>query len=191
MDRTKLRTKEPGGMPKGRNRTPDELAEETIHRRLVAWELYHEINQALRKVLPRGAKGSDNRPRELEQWKKYNLWPPPEVEPPADVAAAPQPTAPPSDETRTTAVRQSMSRAQELSEAQIILQAKEILMRDIDVAERPTTAKGRPSTLKTVMIAGRFPSDLVAELEALGGRKSHHLEKALRLYLKMLKQEDR
>ena len=146
------------------------------------------IDQALRKVLPRGTKGSDNRPRELEQWKKYNLWPPPEVRGPDDVDAAPQPKAPVSDKARSAvAVRQGISRAQELSEAQSILHAKEILMRDIDVAERPTTAKGRPSTLKTVMIAGRFPAELVAELEALGGRKSHHLEKALKLYLKMVK----
>jgi hypothetical protein len=188
-------------MPKGRHRKPDELAQDTTDQRLVAWELYHEnlrsgmdetaaINEALRKVLPRGTKGSDNRPRELEQWEKYNLWPPPEVEGPAGVDAAPQPTAPPSDKARpATAVKQRVSRAQALSEAQIILQAKEILMRNIDVAERPTTAKGRPSTLPTTMIAGRFPTELVRQLEALGGRKSHHLEKALKLYLKLIKEE--
>ncbi len=188
-------------MTKRRHRKPDELAEDTTHQRLVAWELYHDnlrsgmdettaINQALRKVLPTGTKGSDNRPRELEQWKKYNLWPPPEVEGPADVGVSPQSTAPPSDEAPpATTDKQRVSRAQVLSEAQIILQAKEILMRDIDVAERPTTAKGRPSTLRTTMIAGRFPNELVNELEALGGRKSHHLEKALKLYLKLIKKE--
>jgi len=62
-------------------------------------------------------------------------------------------------------------------------------MKDVFVAERPTTAKGRESTLKTSMIAARFPNDLVTELKALGVRVSHHLEKALRLYLKVLKSE--
>jgi hypothetical protein len=176
-------------MPKRRHRKPDELAQDTTHQRLVAWELYHEnlrsgmdettaINQALRKVLARGTKGSDNRPRELEQWKKYELWPPPEIEEPAE------------DKSSVSVLKHRDADAcQELSEADILTRAKEILMRDIDVAERPTTAKGRPSTLPTTMIAARFPTELVNQLEALGGRKSHHLEKALKLYLKLINEE--
>ena len=77
-------------MDKPRNRKSDELAHESQQQRFVGWELYQEnlrsgmdeqtaIRQALLKVLPRGTKGSDNRAKELAQWKKYKLWPPPEI----------------------------------------------------------------------------------------------------------------
>jgi hypothetical protein len=86
MDRSNLKTREPREMTKRRQRKPDELAQDTTHQRLVAWALYHEnlrsgmdekaaVNKALRKVPPRGTKGSDNRARELGQWKRHNLWP--------------------------------------------------------------------------------------------------------------------
>jgi hypothetical protein len=74
MDRSNLKTREPREMTKRRQRKPDELAQDTTHQRLVAWALYHEnlrsgmdekaaVNKALRKVPPRGTKGSDNRAR--------------------------------------------------------------------------------------------------------------------------------
>jgi len=189
-------------MNKTRNRKPDELAYETQQQRFVGWELYQEnlrsgmdeqeaVRQALLKVLPRGAKGSDNHLRELELWKKHKLWPPPEIEGHDQPGTLDRRREASSDKPRSSdAVRHRDARSHEaLSEADILGRAKEILMRGIDVAERPTTAKGRKSTLKTVMMAARFPSDLVAELEALGGRKSHHLEKALKLYLKIVKLE--
>jgi hypothetical protein len=178
-------------MDKPRNRKSDELAHESQQQRFVGWELYQEnlrsgmdeqtaTRQALLKVLPRGTKGSDNRAKELAQWKKYKLWPPPEIR---DSDG----TESPANKTNDADIQSAANTNQEPSENEIIRCAKEILMRNIDVAERPTTAKGRPSTLPTIMVAARFPSDLVAQLEALGGRKSHHLEKALKLYLKIVK----
>ena len=189
-------------MDKPRNGKSDALALETQQQRFVGWELYQEnlrsgmdeqtaIREALLKVLPRGTKGSDNRDRELEQWKKHKLWPPPEIEGHDRRTTSHQLTGAPSGKVQPSdSVKHHDARCHEaLSEADILRRAKEILMRNIDVAERPTTAKGRPSTLPTIMIAARFPTDLVAQLEALGGRKSHHLEKALKLYLKIVKQE--
>lgn len=76
-----------------------------------------------------------------------------------------------------------------LPEIELLLKVKEML-NNIEVAERPTTAKGRKSSLETGMIAARFPKTLIEELEALPGRKSHHLEKALTLYLRALKSEE-
>ena len=63
------------------------------------------------------------------------------------------------------------------------------MLDDIQVAVRPVgvTAKGRPTTFPTKMVAARFPTAMVEELEALEGPKSYHLEKALMLYLKALK----
>ncbi len=61
----------------------------------------------------------------------------------------------------------------------------------IEIAERPgDTAPGRKSALQTKMVAARFPVALVEQLEALPGRKSHHLEKALMLYLRVIKPTD-
>lgn len=70
---------------------------------------------------------------------------------------------------------------------EILKQAKELLMQDVYVAERPVTAKGKPSTLPTTQIATRLPNDLLEELRALGGRMSNHVEMAVRLYLKVIK----
>jgi len=206
-------------MMKKRLRSHDEIRDESLDHRITGWTAYQEnlrqgkdeaeaIRLALLKALPRGAQGSTNRSRELGLWQDHKLWPPPELQeadrcitsqPPSDTVVTPEgvaeaegdktvesqvPTPP------VTTVRQRETpEALELSDDEIIRRAKEILMKDVFVAERPTTAKGRESTLKTSMIAARFPNDLVTELKALGGRVSHHLEKALRLYLKVLKSE--
>jgi len=161
-------------MPK----TREQIQAETVNRRLRVWKAYQEeksqgladdaaLKQALILGIPEREPGWKSRPRQLELWKKHDLWPPPEL-------------------SHADALR---FRKPPLSEAELLRRAKEILMQDVTVAERPTTAPGRLSTLKTQMLAARFPVDLVEELEALGGRKSHHMEKALRLYLKLMKEE--
>jgi len=190
-----------------------------MDQRLLAWQVHQDnlragmaeqlsIKKALLKALPTGTHGSTNRSRELQLWKDHDLWPPPEKDQahrrqtPLDVAASSDPmeetmrmTTDEQLETMWYAGKSADVRHREtpqkpgLSDAEILLRAKELLMKDVFVAERPTTAKGRDSTLPTTMIAGRFPNDLVAELKALGGRVSHHLERALRLYLKVLKTE--
>ena len=63
------------------------------------------------------------------------------------------------------------------------------MLNSIEVAERPVTARGRHSTLKTKHVAAKIPEDLFDSLEALPGRRSHHIEKALRLYIKVLEEQ--
>lgn len=75
-------------------------------------------------------------------------------------------------------------------EAELLREIKGMLD-EIKIAERPgDTAPGRKSALQTKMVAARFPVELVQELEALPGRKSHHLERALMLYLRVMKGKD-
>jgi len=204
---------------KKRQRSREEIEDESRTQRVVAWQAYQtnlragmdkatSLADALRKALPRGVQGSTNRNRELDLWKHHQLWPPPEAEPlyhrqtPLDG----EPAADRLEETMSLTmgelaqtmwqagkssdvIRRETPQEPALSDAEILHRAKEILMKDVFVAERPTTAKGRESTLPTAMVAARFPDDLVAELKSLGGRMSHHLEKALRLYLKFIKTE--
>jgi hypothetical protein len=63
------------------------------------------------------------------------------------------------------------------------------LLKDIQATPRPVgaTGKGKYTTLKTKMIAARLPVALAEELEALEGPKSGHIERAVKLYLKVLK----
>jgi len=204
---------------KKRNRSHDEIQAESVRHRVVAWQIYQKnlragmdepasIKDALRKALPQGVQGSTNRNRELQLWKYHRLWPPPEVEVDSH-RQTPLDGATPADRFEETISLTAEEQAQTmwhagkssavkhretpevtaLPDTEILHRAKEILMKDVFVAERPTTAKGRQSTLPTTMIAARFPDDLVVELKALGGRLSHHLEKALRLYLKVIKAE--
>jgi hypothetical protein len=162
------------------------------------------IKGALRKALPHGVKGASNRSRELQMWKDHKLWPPPELEqsihrqPPYDGSASSENIEDKTDadyhrETpidggeQVTVPDTGRHREASLTDDEILKRAKKILMQDVYVAERPVTAKGKPSTLPTTQIAGRFPNELIEELRSLGGRMSNHLEKALRLYLKIIK----
>jgi hypothetical protein len=60
----------------------------------------------------------------------------------------------------------------------------------IEPEERPlgVTGKDRFSPLKTVPVTIRIPKDLDAELKGLRGVKSRHIERAIMLYLKILKE---
>ena len=73
-----------------------------------------------------------------------------------------------------------------IPETDLLLKVKEMLSK-VEVTERPgDTAPGRKSTLQTKLIAARFPVDLIEKLDTLGGKRSHHLEKALMLYLRAM-----
>jgi hypothetical protein len=69
-----------------------------------------------------------------------------------------------------------------LKEASKILDGMPVRKRDIT-----GTRKKRLSTVKTKIIAGRMPTELINELRALGGSNTSHLEKALIFYLKLIK----
>ena len=46
------------------------------------------------------------------------------------------------------------------------------------------------STLKTRVIAGRMPVDLINQINQFKGSKTFHLERALRLYVKVMGAKD-
>jgi hypothetical protein len=60
----------------------------------------------------------------------------------------------------------------------------------INVMERPVTAPGKskPEDFKTAAIGARLPVRLVEELRALPGRTSHHIERAVALYLRVVRE---
>jgi len=207
-------------MPKKRRqRTPGDIRIESKSTRMKAWKDYHELrktmsdDEAIEEALRRATPDKEapyyeqyytNKKRELDNWKKHGLWPPRELE--ADERRETPLT--PSHTVNMQDIREEARRRIEkaqaekqlpsygddphdtlLSDKEMLRKVKDMLDR-IEIAERPTTAPGRESTLKTLPIAARFPKALVEELEALPGRKSHHLEKALTLYLRAIKSEE-
>jgi hypothetical protein len=207
-------------MPKKKSlRTPDEIRAESEGTRLKAWKEYQELrntmpdDQALQEALRRGTPLKDDpyyqrfsptKKRELDAWNKHGLWPPPELEADdrRDTLLTPSHTVNIQDSREEARRRIEKAQAEKrqplcgdghsdtlLSDKEILRKVKAML-NSIEIAERPTTAPGRESTLKTLPIAARFPKALVEELEALPGRKSHHLEKALTLYLRAIKSEE-
>lgn len=174
--------------------------QETLEARLRLWALTNDeqipIDKALIQVFP----GHKSRPRTFRGWEDSGLWPPSQEEiasltaPEANTVQQSQPP-PDVDIHRTSSQTESHtselgqdSGGPGLTDAEILARAKAILMEDIEPAKRPLTAPGRESTLATKPVAARFPEDLLKELKALGEPVSHHLERAVRLYLKMMKE---
>jgi len=61
------------------------------------------------------------------------------------------------------------------------------MLKSTEIPDRGTTAKGRQSAVKTKLVAARLPVILIDELHALGGRFSHHIEKAVMLYVQAMR----
>lgn len=61
------------------------------------------------------------------------------------------------------------------------------LLKDIKVVDRGITWKGKTADVPTKFIGARIPVDLVQQVEELGRPLSNHVEKALRLYLMLVK----
>ncbi len=79
----------------------------------------------------------------------------------------------------------------DLSEKQILLGIRKILD-SIEVHHKEWTG-GRMkkySTLKTKVFAGRLPVDLLNEIHKFRGSNTYHLERALRLYVKVMGTKD-
>jgi len=76
----------------------------------------------------------------------------------------------------------------ELTEEEVLREAFKILQ-GLPVRKRQLTGtRGkRLSTVKTKILAGRMPTDLINELRSLKGSYSEHLERALKFYVKVIK----
>ncbi len=77
----------------------------------------------------------------------------------------------------------------ELSEKEI-LQGDRKILDSIEVHKKPWTGGRRKkyAIIKTRVIAGRIPVDLLNEINRFPGSKTDHLEKALRLYVQIMKE---
>ncbi len=69
-----------------------------------------------------------------------------------------------------------MSREEQIKAAWMLLQ-------EVQLDPRSYTARGRQQVRQTARISCSLPADVVKRLDSLGNARSHHVEKALKLYL--------
>ncbi|MDQ7783248.1 MAG: hypothetical protein RDU20_10230 [Desulfomonilaceae bacterium] len=63
------------------------------------------------------------------------------------------------------------------------VEAARMLLEEIKLDPRSYTARGRQQARETARISCSLPADVVTRLDRLGNARSHHVEKALKLYL--------
>jgi hypothetical protein len=177
----------------------------------VAWRIYqHELASGtdLRNAELRAVKavypGDKNSSSTLRTWKEYGLWPPP------GEAAEEMRTGtgraesriqgqshltviPGNGGKRRKLKERTVDRDQrpELSEKENLQMMRKILD-TIEVHHKEWTG-GRLkkySTTKTRVFAGRLPVELINEIHKFKGSNTYHLERALRLYVKVMGQRN-
>lgn len=142
--------------------------------------------KALLEIFPQDS----NRARRLKVWKEKGLWPIPktELEKLYDVehsiTAETSPQRLQSDKTPSLSDVDIVERC--LPKESFEKRAREILD-NIETKKYEWTGKGKVKENKTAILAGRMPLDLVQGIKALEGKVTDHMEKALRLYLKIVK----
>jgi len=72
-----------------------------------------------------------------------------------------------------------MTREQQITAAWMLLQ-------EVHLDPRSYTARGRQQVRETARISCSLPADVVKRLDSLGNARSHHVEKALKLYLLLM-----
>lgn len=77
-----------------------------------------------------------------------------------------------------------------ISESDLLRLFKTWLNHRVSVQERLWTGSGAKGLNKLKKIEGKIPEELVDEIRSLNGPVTHHLERAVRLYLMVLKAED-
>jgi hypothetical protein len=70
----------------------------------------------------------------------------------------------------------------------VVLQEARKILDSMEVHDREWTGgrNGKYSTLKTRVIAGRLPVEVINQINRLKGSKTFHLERAMRLYVKVM-----
>jgi hypothetical protein len=175
----------------------------------VAWKSYQEelgrgedTHKAELKAVKAAYPGDRNSSTILKMWKQYGLWPPP-----AELIEAresetdkgkesrnqmePHLTLIPGNGNKKRKILRERSDGtvskRGLSEEEILRQVKAIL-EAIEVHHKEWTGGRRKkySTTKTRVVAGRLPTDLINEIHKFDGSNTYHLERALRLYVKVM-----
>ena len=57
------------------------------------------------------------------------------------------------------------------------------LLQEVELDKRSYTARGRQQVRETARISCSLPADVVRRLDKLGNARSHHVERAVKLYL--------
>jgi hypothetical protein len=177
----------------------------------VAWRFYQmEIRKgedprkaelkAVKIVYPRDKNSSTT----LRTWKQYGLWPPSEEKAEetrtgigkeeSRIQKEPHLTVIPGNGGKRRKLKEhTVDRDQrpELSE-KVILKLMRKILETIEVHHKEWTG-GRLkkySTTKTRVFAGRLPVDLINEIHKFKGSNTYHLERALRLYVRVMGQRN-
>jgi hypothetical protein len=66
------------------------------------------------------------------------------------------------------------------------MKAAWLLLQEVRLDPRSYTARGRQQVRETARISCSLPADVVKRLDSLGNARSHHVEKALKLYLLLI-----
>jgi hypothetical protein len=59
------------------------------------------------------------------------------------------------------------------------------LLQEVELDKRSYTARGRQQVRETARISCSLPADVVRRLDKLGNARSHHVERAVKLYLSL------
>ena len=70
------------------------------------------------------------------------------------------------------------------------MRAAWLLLQEVQLDPRSYTARGRKQARETARISCSLPADVVKRLDSLGNARSHHVERALKLYLLLMEQTD-
>ena len=60
------------------------------------------------------------------------------------------------------------------------------LLQEVELDQRSYTARGRQQVRETARISCSLPAHLVRRLDNLGSARSHHVERAVKLYLLLM-----
>jgi len=145
--------------------------------------------KAVKKVYPVDKNSSST----LNIWKKYGLWPPSEeILNGIDISQANSRFQGKNGLKLIFGAGRGRRQIDELSEKDILQRVGKILD-TIEVHKRERGTGGRRkiySLTRTKIIAARIPVDLLNEIHRFRGSNSYHLERALRLYVKVMGAKD-
>ena len=172
-----------------------------------AWKIYErelatgtEPREASLRAVKMAYPGDKNSSTTLRIWKKYGLWPPPEEMLSGKSSGVVGEsrhqgknglkviTGGGQKRLKSLKERSENGRQEpELSEKEILQSVRKIVEK-IEVHHKEWTG-GRMkkySMIKTKVFAGRLPVDLLNEIHLFKGSNTYHLERSLRLYVKVM-----
>jgi hypothetical protein len=69
---------------------------------------------------------------------------------------------------------------------EVQMKAAWTLLQEVELDQTSYTARGRKQVRETARISCSLPADVVRRLDNLGNARSHHVERAVKLYLLLL-----